>query len=54
MILTVHDELVFECDLGHEEALIALVKPAMEQAIQLEVPLHVAVGRGRSWADCKG
>jgi DNA polymerase-1 len=54
MLLTVHDELVFECDLGHEEALIALVRPAMEQAIKLEVPLHVAVGRGHSWADCKG
>ena len=54
MLLTVHDELIFECDEARVEELIAVAKPRMEQAVALRVPLLVEGGRGKSWAECKG
>jgi DNA polymerase I len=54
MLLTVHDELIFECEQAKVEALIDLVKPAMENAAALDVPLLVESGYGRTWNDAKG
>lgn len=54
MLLTVHDELIFECDEDRVDELIGLVKPTMENAVKLDVPLKVDGGHGRSWGDCKG
>ena len=53
MILQVHDELVFEVREERAEELAAEVVPAMESAVELQVPLRVDVGVGRSWYDCK-
>jgi DNA polymerase I len=49
MVLTVHDELVFEAPEREHEALEALVKHAMENAVKLDVPLEVGTGWGESW-----
>ncbi|HEY5785813.1 MAG TPA: DNA polymerase I [Microlunatus sp.] len=49
MLLQVHDELVFEIAPGEVEALTALVRDKMGQAVEMEVPLDVSVGVGRSW-----
>ena len=54
LLLQVHDELVFEVETGAVEEVAALVKEAMESAMQLDVPLRVDWGSGRSWYDCKG
>jgi DNA polymerase-1 len=54
MLLTVHDELIFECAEDKTEQLIALIKPAMEHAFELEVPLVVEAGAGRTWEAAKG
>ena len=54
MLLTVHDELIFECEEARADELIALARPLMERAAELSVPLHVDAGRGKSWAACKG
>ncbi|MEM9458421.1 MAG: DNA polymerase I [Myxococcota bacterium] len=54
MLLTVHDELIFECDEGRVDELVALARPLMEGAFKLEVPLRVDAGHGRTWAECKG
>jgi DNA polymerase-1 len=54
MLLTVHDELIFECDEARVDELIAVARPLMEQAAELSVPLHVDAGHGKSWAACKG
>jgi DNA polymerase-1 len=54
MLLTVHDELIFECDEDKVDELVAIARPAMEHAIALDVPLMVEGGHGKSWADCKG
>nr|WP_220483795.1 DNA polymerase I [Microlunatus kandeliicorticis] len=49
MLLQVHDELVFEVAPGEREALEALVRDKMGHAVELQVPLDVSVGVGRSW-----
>jgi DNA polymerase-1 len=53
MILTVHDELIFECEDARVDALIERVGPAMEGAVKLSVPLVVDSGRGKTWAAAK-
>jgi DNA polymerase-1 len=54
MILTVHDELVFEAPEDAAGEVAALVKAHMEQAAALAVPLTVEVGIGRNWLEAKG
>ena len=54
MILTVHDELVFEIPLGAEAEAGKVVKAAMEGVVKLSVPLIVEVGYGATWADAHG
>nr|WP_268891601.1 DNA polymerase I [Lentzea tibetensis] len=49
MLLQVHDELVLEIADGEREAVEALVREHMGNAYQLDVPLEVSVGTGRSW-----
>ena len=54
MILTVHDELLFEAKREEAEEVAALVRDRMEQAVALAVPLTVDVGIGENWKDAKG
>ena len=51
MILSVHDELVFDTPHHEEEIIVSLVKQEMEQVITLEVPLVVEVGVGVNWLE---
>ncbi|WP_420175714.1 DNA polymerase I [Luteococcus sp. OSA5] len=51
MLLQVHDELVLEVAPGERETVEELVRSKMGQAMQLDVPLDVSVGVGRSWHD---
>ena len=53
MILTVHDELLFEAPAGEADAAAALVKEKMEGAVSLSVPLTVDVGIADNWRDAK-
>jgi DNA polymerase I len=53
MILTVHDELLFECPREEAEATAALVQQRMSQAVTLNVPLDVDVGFAENWRDAK-
>jgi DNA polymerase-1 len=53
MILTVHDELLFEVPEGRAEAVADLVRDRMETATALAVPLTVDVGIGANWRDAK-
>ena len=51
MILTVHDELVFDAIKDEELELRGMVKNAMENVVGLEVPLVVEIGKGKTWLD---
>ena len=53
MILTVHDELLFEAPRESAEETAGLVKDLMEKAVALKVPLTVDVGTGDNWKDAK-
>lgn len=53
LLLQVHDELVLEIAAGEEETVIALVKDAMENAVNLAVPLVADVKMGSDWAAAK-
>lgn len=53
LLLQVHDELVLEVAAGEEEAVTAIVKNAMENAVSLAVPLLVDVKMGPDWAAAK-
>ena len=54
MILTVHDELLFEAPAARAEAVASVVRERMEDAVSLKVPLTVDVGIGQNWKDAKG
>ncbi len=53
MLLTVHDELVFELPEGQVEAASAVIRAVMANAagplVTLDVPLDVEIGTGKSW-----
>lgn len=49
MLLTVHDELVFEVPAEERDALAALVRETMEGVMKLDVPLVVECGWGADW-----
>jgi DNA polymerase-1 len=53
MVLTVHDELVFEAPERELEPARELVKTEMESAYPLKVPLRVDIGVGQNWKEAK-
>ncbi len=54
MILTVHDELLFEVPEPQTQEVAELVRARMESAVELSVPLTVDVGIGSNWKEAKG
>jgi DNA polymerase-1 len=53
MIITVHDELVFDVPKHEVKNFSALVKETMEKAVTLSVPIDVTVKFGPNWAEMK-
>jgi DNA polymerase-1 len=53
MILTVHDELLFEAPKDEADEAAAVVREKMEGAVKLDVPLDVDVGIADNWRDAK-
>lgn len=54
MILTVHDELLFESPDDQADDVAAMVKEKMSSAVKLNVPLDVDAGIGKNWTEAKG
>jgi DNA polymerase-1 len=54
MILTVHDELVFEVPEDEIDAASELVEREMTAVCDMKVPLAVDVSTGTNWAEAKG
>jgi DNA polymerase-1 len=52
-LLQIHDELVFECEVGHAEAVRRFVVAHMEGAMRLAVPLKVDSSIAANWFDGK-
>jgi DNA polymerase-1 len=53
MILTVHDELLFEVPEARADEMSALVQEKMQNAVSLSVPLTVDIGIGENWREAK-
>ena len=53
MILTVHDEVLYEAPRDRATEVAALVREVMESAVTLKVPLTVDVGVGENWKEAK-
>jgi DNA polymerase-1 len=51
MLLTVHDELVFEAPPKEVAPLAKLARAEMTAALKLDVPLKVDVAAGKNWLD---
>ena len=49
MLLTVHDELVFEAPPAEIDKVTRLIKDIMEGVWNLKVPLKVNIAKGRNW-----
>ncbi|GAA3615748.1 DNA polymerase I [Marihabitans asiaticum] len=49
VLLQVHDELVVEVATGERDQVEELLREQMGGALELEVPLEVSIGAGRSW-----
>ncbi len=49
MLLQVHDELVFEAPRDEVDSLTPMVVDLMKSAMNVQVPIEVAVGVGHSW-----
>ena len=49
MLLQVHDELIFEVPREELDETAAVVSRAMSRAADLDVPLVVDTGHGRTW-----
>lgn len=51
MLITVHDELVFEVPRSEKEVLVNLVREVMEHALKLSIPLTVSIKSGHNWLE---
>jgi DNA polymerase-1 len=53
MILTVHDELLFEGPAAEAASVSDVVRERMEGVVTLKAPLTVDVGFAENWRDAK-
>jgi DNA polymerase-1 len=53
MILTVHDELLFEGPAAEADAASEVVRERMEQVVSLAAPLTVDIGYADNWREAK-
>ena len=53
MIITVHDELVFDVPTKEEKILVQLVRHHMENTLSLSVPIIATIKKGKNWLETK-
>lgn len=53
MLITVHDELVFETSKDEQKKLSTIVREHMEHPVELDVPIKVDMKLGPNWLDMK-
>ena len=53
MVCQIHDELIFKVPEEEKEKVYDVIKPTMEHALELSVPLKVDGGFGKDWYEAK-
>ncbi|MDY0361710.1 MAG: DNA polymerase I [Desulforegulaceae bacterium] len=51
LLLTVHDELVFELPPDEKNEAMELLKTSMEKIVKLDVPLKINIASGKNWSE---
>jgi len=51
MLLTVHDEIVFDLYRDEQEKVLPVIETCMKTALPLEVPIEVEMGVGHNWLE---
>ena len=51
MLLTVHDEIVFDLHKSEEETIVPIIEEAMKTALPMKVPIVVETGTGSNWLE---
>jgi DNA polymerase-1 len=51
MLLTVHDELVFDLLKSEQETVLPVIEECMRTALPMKVPIVVEMGTGQNWLD---
>uniref|UniRef100_A0A7C4XVY1 DNA-directed DNA polymerase n=1 Tax=candidate division WOR-3 bacterium TaxID=2052148 RepID=A0A7C4XVY1_UNCW3 len=51
LLLSIHDELLFEIEEERIDEAKRIIKETMEGIVNLEVPLEVKIGTGKTWAE---
>ncbi|MCC6759320.1 MAG: DNA polymerase I, partial [Candidatus Omnitrophica bacterium] len=51
MIITVHDELVFDAVPSEEKKLVQMVRTRMENTMPLSVPIVASLKKGKNWLE---
>jgi DNA polymerase-1 len=51
MLLTVHDELVFDMHKEEESSVKPIIENCMKTALELDVPIEVEMGTGENWLE---
>ena len=51
MLLTVHDEMVFDMHKSERESVVPIIEECMKSALPMKVPIVVEVGIGANWLE---
>jgi DNA polymerase-1 len=51
MLLTVHDEIVFDMHRDEQESVTPVIEQCMTTALPMQVPIVVEMGVGRNWLE---
>lgn len=51
MLLTVHDEMVFDVYKSEQETVMPLIEKCMKEALPMKVPIEVELGVGQNWLE---
>ena len=49
LLLSIHDELLFEIEEGRVSEAQKIIRESMETAIEINVPIEVTMGIGHNW-----
>lgn len=51
MVLTVHDEIVFDMAIDEQERVMPVIEASMKTTLPMRVPIEVELGVGRNWLE---